>query len=399
MSRKIFLAEDTISQEELNNLGDWIKQNNRLTKGPLCIEFEKEFAKWQGSKYALFVNSGSSANLVMAWALIQGDYLKNKKIIAPSVSWCTTVTPFMQLGCEISLCDCDKDDLGLDLEHFEKLCKEQQPSLAIIVHVLGHANKMKEIQAICDKYGVLLVEDSCEALGSEYNGKKCGSLSLAGSFSFYYGHHISTVEGGMVVTNDEKLYNLMLSIRSHGWGRDVSKEYHDAWAKEYNIDDIRDLYTFYFSGFNLRSTDLNAFLGLSQVKKIDELAKKREENFNLYKNHLKDYWCQKSDSSFLSNFAYGILVENRMDVYNHLKANNIETRPLICGNIGLHPFWIKQYGECHLKNADIIHDFGLYLPNHFNLTGEDIKFICDKFKEVAKPMFPIISKDLAIENV
>jgi CDP-4-dehydro-6-deoxyglucose reductase, E1 len=385
MAKLIHLAEDTITQEELNTLSDWIKQNNKLTKGPLCLAFENEFSKWQGSKYALFVNSGSSANLVMAWALLQGGYLKNKKIIAPAVSWCTTVTPFIQLGCDVSLCDCDKDDLGLDLEHFEKLCKEQKPALAILVHVLGHANKMKEIQTICKKYDILLIEDSCEALGSEYNGKKCGSLSLAGSFSFYYGHHISTIEGGMVVTDDEKLYNLMLSIRSHGWGRDVSQKYHDQWLNEYDIDEIRDLYTFYFAGFNLRSTDLNAFLGLSQIKKIDTLSKKRAENFNIYKDYLKDFWWQKSSTSFLSSFAYGVLVNNRMDVYKHLKANNIETRPLICGNIGLHPFWIKQYGACSLKNADIVHNFGLYLPNHFNVSKEDITFICKKFKEVAIP--------------
>lgn len=386
MNKRLRLAEDTITQEELNNLADWVKQNNQLTKGPLCIQFEQEFAKWQGSKYAVFVNSGSSANLVMAWALLQGGFLKNKKVIAPAVSWCTTVTPFMQLGFDISLCDCDKDDLGLDLEHFENLCQEQKPALAILVHVLGHANKMKEIQAICNKYGVILIEDACESLGSEYNNKKCGSLSLAGSFSFYYGHHISTIEGGMVVTDDEKLYNIMLSIRSHGWGRDVSKEYHDAWANEYNVDEIRDLYTFYYSGFNLRSTDLNAFLGLTQIKKMDALSKKRKENFDLYKKHLKDFWIQDSDTSFLSSFAYGILVKNRNEVYKHLQANNIETRPLICGNIGLHPFWVKQYGACNLKNADIVHDYGLYLPNHFNLSEEDVKFICDKFKQVAQPL-------------
>lgn len=381
----IHLAEDTISQEELNNLSSWIKENNRLTKGPLCKQFEEKFAKWQGSKYAVFVNSGSSANLLMAWALKESGRLKNNKVIAPAVSWCTTVTPFVQLGFDVTLCDCDKDDLGLDVEHFEKLCKEQKPAVAILVHVLGHPNKMDIIQEICKKYNVILLEDSCEALGSVYKNKKCGSMGLAGSFSFYYGHHISTIEGGMVVTDDNELYNLMLSIRSHGWARDVEKQYHDKWAQEYNIDEIRDLYTFYYSGFNLRSTDLNAFLGLTQIDKMDEYAKIRNRNYNLYREHLKDFWAQTSDCEFLSHFAYGVIVENRLEVYKHLVANGIECRPLICGNIGQHPFWIKEKGVCSLKNADLVHFNGLYLPNHAKLTPEQVKFICDKFKEIAKP--------------
>ncbi|MFI3241452.1 MAG: DegT/DnrJ/EryC1/StrS family aminotransferase [Alphaproteobacteria bacterium] len=381
--KKINLAEDTISQDELNSLAGWIKENNRLTKGPLCLEFEKEFAKWQNSKYAVFVNSGSSANLLMAWALKEGGYLRNNKVICASVSWCTTVTPFVQLGFDVSLCDCDKNDLGLDVKHFEELCEKHRPAAAILVHVLGHANQMDKIIEICKKYDVILLEDSCEALGSVYNGKKCGSMGLAGSFSFYYGHHISTIEGGMVVTDDEKLYNLMLSIRSHGWARDVDKKYHDTWADEFEIDEIRDLYTFYFSGFNLRSTDLNAFLGLTQIKKIDKYAKVRNRNYNLYKEHLKDFWVQTSDSEFLSHFAYGVLVENRLEVYKHLVANGIDCRPLICGNIGLHPFWIKKYGKISLPMADIVHNFGLYLPNHAQLSEDEVKYICDKFKEVA----------------
>ena len=383
----IHLAEDTISQEELSNLSNWITQNNRLTKGPLCKKFEEEFAKWQGSKYAVFVNSGSSANLLMAWALKEQNKLKNNKVIAPGVSWCTTVTPFLQLGFDVTLCDCDKNDLGFDLGHFEELCRTQNPSVAICVHVLGHPNKISEIQKICAKYDVLLLEDSCEALGTVYNNKKCGSIGLMGSFSFYYGHHISTIEGGMVVTDDRELYNLMLSIRSHGWARDVEKDFHDKWSEQYKIDEVRDLYTFYYSGFNLRSTDLNAYLGLQQLNKIDDYSKIRSKNYQVYKENLKDYWTQVSENDFLSHFAYGVLVENRCEVYKYLIKNGIETRPLICGNIGLHPFWVKQNGISHLKNADIVHDYGLYLPNHAKLAEEEILYICSKFKEIAQPKF------------
>ena len=379
----IHLAQDTISRDELANLSEWLLGDNRLTKGPLCKQFEEEFAKWQGSKYTIFVNSGSSANLLMAQSLLESGRLKNKKVIAPGVSWCTTVTPFMQLGFDVSLCDCDADDLGLDIEHLEALCEKKNPSIVICVHVLGHPNKMDKIKQIYDKYNAVLLEDSCEALGTVYKGKKCGSIGLAGSFSFYYGHHISTIEGGMVVTDDNELYNIMLSIRSHGWARDVEDKYHDSWSRKYEIDEIRDLYTFYYSGFNLRSTDLNAFLGLSQLKKIDEYAKIRNRNYNLYTKELTDFWCQKSECDFLSHFAYGVLVQNRLEVYKHMIKNGVEVRPLICGNIGLHPFWIKKYGAQNLKNADIVHNFGLYLPNHAKIGDDEVKYICDKFKEVA----------------
>jgi CDP-6-deoxy-D-xylo-4-hexulose-3-dehydrase len=236
---------------------------------------------------------------------------------------------------------------------------------------------------------VLLIEDACEALGtSDVNGKKAGNLSLAGSFSFYYGHHISTIEGGAVTTNDTKLYNLMLSIRSHGWSRDVDSNFKEEWKKEYNIDDVREFYTFYYPGFNLRSTDLNAFIGISQLDKMEEIIKVRENNYNFYNKYLEGkYWKQESKYAELSSFAYGTIVENRMEVFNHLKKNNIEVRPLICGSMGKQPFWIKKYGHTPLEVADVIHDYGLYLPNHLYLDEEKIKFVCEKFKEVAIPKF------------
>ncbi len=383
MNKKIALAEDTIAQNELNSLSEWILSNPRLTKGPLTIEFEREFALWQGAKYAIFLNSGSSANLLVAQALLEANRLKNKTIIIPAVSWVTTVTPFLQLGYDVKLCECNKDDLGLDVDHLEALCNDHNPSAVVLVHVLGHANNMHRINELCEKYSLDIIEDSCEALGSMWNGKRLGSIGLTGSFSFYYGHHISTIEGGMVVTDDIELYNIMMSIRSHGWGRDVSKSVHEEWKKGYDIDEVRDLYTFYYSGFNLRSSDLNAFLGLSQLKKLDNICKTREENFNTYKELLTDYWVQESDTNFISSFAYATFVKNRAEVYRYLTANNIESRPLICGNIGKHPFWVKKYGECSFKNADLVHNYGIYLPNHINLQKDEIKYIATKFKEVA----------------
>lgn len=187
-----------------------------------------------------------------------------------------------------------------------------------------------------------------------------------------------------MVTDDEYLYNLMLSIRSHGWGRDVDRVYHDRWSEKYGVDEVRDLYTFYYPGFNLRSTDLNAFIGLSQLEKIDSICKKRHDNFNIYAKRLNEFWIQNSQTEFLSSFAFGVLVENRLEVYKHLSSKGIETRPLICGNLGRHPFWMNKNGELSLPNADVVHNYGLYLPNHCYLTESDIFHVCDTFLEVAK---------------
>ena len=386
MQRLISLAEDTITKDELLGLSEWMLEGNRLTKSQETVEFEKEFASWMNISYAIFVNSGSSANLLMISALKDLGRLKNMKAIAPAVSWVTTVSPLLQLGFETKLCDCDEETLGLDIDHLEALCREHNPSLLILVHVLGHANKMTEIREICDKYDVILIEDSCEALGSEVNGVKLGSLGSAGSFSFYYGHHISTIEGGMVVTDDYEFYQTMLSLRSHGWNRDLDPEKQEALTTKYSVDAFRNLYTFYHAGYNLRSTDLQAYIGRSQLKKIDSIVKVRQQNFAKYKAQLNGYYCQSSTVSTLSSFAYGTYIQNRLETYEHLRKNNIEVRPLICGNIARHPFWIVKNEITDLPNADKVHDFGIYLPNHHNLSSEDIEHVTSTFKEVAIPI-------------
>jgi CDP-6-deoxy-D-xylo-4-hexulose-3-dehydrase len=221
---KIPLVKDTITEDNINTLIEWLKTNPRLTKGELTPKFEKEWSDWMGVKYSVFLNSGSSANLAMIYSLILSNKLKNKKIIVPAVSWVTTVTPAIQLGLEPIMCDCDKDDLGLDIDHLKLLIEKHDPSCIILVHVLGIPNKMDEIQKLCDENNIILLEDTCESVGSMYKGKKLGTLGSMSSFSFYYGHHMSTIEGGMVCTDDEELYTILLSIRSHGWDRDLPEK-------------------------------------------------------------------------------------------------------------------------------------------------------------------------------
>ena len=374
----ISLVKDTISQQDVQKLIDWLSTYPRLTKGKLTKKFEEEWSKWNGNKYSVFVNSGSSANLLMVYAALLAGRLKNKKAIVPAVSWVTTVAPFIQFGLDPILCDADKDSLGLDVEHFEKLCKEHNPAVVIMVHILGHTGNLSKILEICKKYNVMLLEDCCESHGSEYDNKKVGTFGAMGSFSFYFGHHISTIEGGMVVTDDEELYNILLSLRSHGWSRDLDKTYAAKLKEKYTIDDFREKYVFYYPGFNVRSTDLNAFLGIEQLKKLDDIVKKREKGYNIYKGRLeKHYWMQKSNASRVSSFAIGLIADNLPKVIGALEKNSIETRPLVCGSMGEQPFWIDRFGKQILANATRIHNNGFYVPCNQNITEEEIRKVCD----------------------
>ena len=213
----IKLVKDTINFDDVSKLIEWLKTNPRLTKGDLTVEFEKKWSEWLGVKYSVFVNSGSSANLAGIYSLILSERMKNKKIVVPAVSWVTTVTPAIQLGLEPIMCDCDEDNLGLDINHLKQIIKNENPSVIILVHVLGIPNHLDEIIRLCDENDILLIEDTCESIGSMYDNKKLGTFGDLSTFSFYFGHHMSTIEGGMISTNDEDLYHILLSIRSHGW--------------------------------------------------------------------------------------------------------------------------------------------------------------------------------------
>ena len=375
----IRLVKDTIDTDDIAKLISWLETNPKLTKGEVTKEFEKEWAEWQDRKYSVFVNSGSSANLAMVYALMLSNRLRNKKIIVPAVSWVTTVSPVIQLGLEPILCDADADTLGVNTFHLEELFKREKPAALIIVHILGFPNEMDEIVRLCKEYDVILLEDSCESIGSTYVGQKTGNFGLMASFSTYFGHHFSTIEGGLVVTDDEELYNLLLSIRSHGWGRDLTPDAHQSLIDKYDISDFRSLYTFYYPGFNLRSTDLQSFIGLSQLKKLDATIARRNENFLLYDKLITgtDWKIPIYQDRFISNFAYPIAHRNIDDLAATLFKNGVEVRPLVCGSIKEQPFWKDRYESESLPVADYFHYNGMYLPNHHNLTLEEVEFISE----------------------
>jgi CDP-6-deoxy-D-xylo-4-hexulose-3-dehydrase len=370
----IKLVKDTIDFDDVSLLIEWLKTNPRLTKGDLTIEFEKAWSKWLGVKYSVFVNSGSSANLAAIYSLMLSNRMRNKKIVVPAVSWVTTVTPAIQLGLEPIMCECDVDNLGLDINHLKEIIKKDDPSAIILVHVLGIPNNMDEIVELCNENNILLVEDTCESIGSKYNDKMVGTFGKMSTFSFYFGHHISTIEGGMISTNDEELYHILLSVRSHGWDRDLPKETQIKLREKYNINNFRALYTFYYPGFNLRSTDLQAFLGLGQLKKIDQIVENRHKNYLKYKNEIKnDFWnVSEPKGSYVSNFSFPIITKNIDKLIEKLNENDVECRPLICGSINEHPFWYERYGKQELPNSKLVHEYGLYLPNNHQMTDEEL---------------------------
>tara|TARA_R110002051_G_scaffold159152_2_gene230502 strand:- start:4318 stop:5472 length:1155 start_codon:yes stop_codon:yes gene_type:complete len=374
---KIHLAEATIDEKDMDALADWIKTYPRLTKGPLTLDYEQKWGEYIGVKHSTFVNSGSSANLLMLAALLEsGDLKVGDAVVVPALSWATDLSPVMQLGLTPVLCDCNLQDLSLDKDHLLHVVKKERPKAIILVSVLGLVPDMSWLVNLCDKEGVILLEDCCESLGSEYEGQKLGSFGAMSTFSTYFGHHISTIEGGMVCTNDTKYDKILKSIRSHGWDRDLDKESQESLRKEWGVSEFDAFYTFYHKGFNVRATDLQAFLGLRQLDKLDLICDQRSLNFKLYQKYLNpEYKIEERREGFTSNFAYPIVSKNRNAIAKRLMKEDIECRPLICGSMGKQPFYVKEYGEKSFTNADFLKERGMYIPNHHLLKEQDINLI------------------------
>jgi CDP-6-deoxy-D-xylo-4-hexulose-3-dehydrase len=376
--KNVKLVSDTISKNDIEKLVTWMSQDDipQLTKGPLTIKFQNDFSNFLGEDLrSCFINSGSSAILLSLLAL----KIKNniKKVVVPSVSWATDLSSPMVLGLETILCDCNLQDLSLDLDKLEKIFEEESPEVCILVSVLGLVPDMERIMSLCKKYNVILLEDVCESLGSKYKGDYLGTFGLMSFFSFYYGHHISTIEGGMITTEDKNMHDILVSIRNHGWDRDWSEDLKKEYREKYGIDSFSSMYAFYFPGLNLRSTDLQAFLGINQIEKIEPFSSVRNRNFLKYSELIKENYLNvnQRDGDFVSNFAYPVVHSERASIIAKIKEHNIEVRPLIAGSMAKQPFATgvnKKYGT---GNSDIIHEKGFYLPNHQDLSLEQVEFI------------------------
>ncbi len=374
------LAGDTIDREDIEKLIAWLRTNPRLTMDEMTKQYEKKWAEWLGSNHAVFVNSGSSANQLMYYTLLCSSKLMNKKVIVPSVGWVTTISPAIQFGFEPIMCEADPDTFGLDLSHLEELLKRHHPATVMLVQVLGVPHKMDEILALKEKYRFLLLEDACASVGSSYKNRKVGTFGDMSSFSTYYGHQSPTVEGGLVFTDDQEFYNILVMIRSHGWGQHLDPETYNRIFGKYNIDTAHRPFAFFYPGFNVRPTDIQAFIGLGQLDKLEWTIKRRRENHELYRGLLGDYvYTQNYDKdSVVSSIHFAILAKDsteRDKIATSLKENGIETRLYSAGNLGLHPFWYDNYGKFQAPMATRIYDCGLFLPNNPSLEPKDIELI------------------------
>lgn len=389
MTLRHHLAEDTIDRDDIEALVEWLRQEPRLTKGPLTPQFEAKWSAWLGRKHSLFCNSGSSANLLMYYALHISGRLRNLKVVVPSVGWATTVAPAIQFGFTPLMCEADKKTFALDPDHLDRLCREHQPAAVILVQVLGVPAEMEPLLALKEKYGFLLMEDACAAYGSKYRERLVGSFGDLASFSLYFGHQMSTIEGGMISTDDKELHDLLLMLRSHGWSKDLDRATHDALVAAHGIDDFHTPFVFYEPGFNLRSTDLNAFLGLRQIDRIDWIIERRSSNHARYVARLGDLieFQQAPAGSTVCSISAGALArdrEERRSIVKALAEEGIETRIFSAGNLGLHPFWVKRYGVSSFPMADRIHHCGFFLPNHPYLEERDVDEICGVVSEAVR---------------
>ena len=373
----IKLVSDTIDRQDINALIEWLQQDPipKLTKGELTKELEEKWAKKIGTKYSVFVNSGSSSILLTLAALKEFGKLKNNKIIVPALSWATDVSSPMLLDYNVLMCDCNLTDLSCDLESLEKIFQKENPSVLILVSPLGLVPQMDKVVELCEKYDVILLEDVCESMGSKFNGKYLGSFGFASFFSMYFGHHLSTIEGGFINTDDEDFYHLLLIMRSHGWDRDLPKWKQQELREQHNCTDFDALYNFYVPGLNLRSTDLQAFIGLRAIEKLDDYSTKRNENFEYYINKLKTNKLKLNQkiNDYVSSFAIPIVNSKRNDIIRDLVDNNIEVRPLIAGNMANKPMW--KGDKQGLNNCELLEEQGFYIPNHQDLSKEDIDII------------------------
>jgi CDP-6-deoxy-D-xylo-4-hexulose-3-dehydrase len=373
----INLVSDTIDREDINALIDWLKQEPipQLTKGQLTRELEKRWAFKCGTEYSVFVNSGSSAILLLLAAYKEQLGYK-PKIVCPALSWATDISTPMLLGYDIRLCDCNYEDLGCDLDELEKLFKWFKPDIFLSVAPLGLIPDLYRVMKLCKDNNVIFTEDNCESMGSCIGtGGMLGSFGHSSVFSMYFGHHLSTIEGGFINTSDKELYNLLLSMRSHGWDRDWDAITKEVEKTTWKIDDFNSLYTFYYPGLNLRSTDLQAFLGLRQLDKLNDFVDKRNYNFRYYLKRIKNNLLNIKERGYISNFAYPVVSLKKNEIVKELQKNNIAVRPLIAGSIGKQPFWIKEYGKKDYPNTDEIHEYGFYLPNHQDLSEQDMDLI------------------------
>lgn len=374
MNFKFPLATTSWEQEELDAIQRVIA-SGMFTMGTNVQIFEDSFARYIGSQYCVMVNSGSSANLLMVAALF---YTKNPKlklrrgdeVIVPAVSWSTTYYPLYQYGLKIKFVDIDLYTLNYDLDQLEQAVTDKTRAI-MAVNLLGNPNDFERINQIIGGRNIVLIEDNCESMGAKLNGKMAGTFGVMGSFSSFFSHHISTMEGGLIVTNDEELYQILLSLRAHGWTRNLPKD--NLICGKKSDDLFEESFRFILPGYNVRPLEMEGALGIEQVKRLPILIDERRKNGKLLQAILNDHSeiIIQQEIGESSWFGFSLVIRSsslltRKALVKNLNKLGFECRPIVAGNFAKNEVVKYFNSEIHgtLKNAEHIDQNGLFIGNH-----------------------------------
>lgn len=361
-----------------------VMESGMYTMGAKVAQYEKDFAEFFGSKYAIMVNSGSSANLLMIAALFytKNPYLKpGDEVIVPAVSWSTTYFPLQQYGLKVVFVDVDLNTLNMNMVKLENAITPQTKAI-FAVNLLGNPNDFDAINDLIADKDIILIEDNCESMGAEYAGKQCGTHGIMGSYSSFYSHHIATMEGGCVVTDDEELYHVMLVLRTHGWTRNLPK--HNLVTGEKSDDPFEESFKFVLPGYNLRPVEMSGAIGIEQLKKLPGFIQARRENGRLFQELFTEHphVIIQQEQGASSWFGFALIVKpdapfNRADLVKAFQANGIECRPIVSGNFltndALKFFDYRVAGST--ENAEYIDTHGIFVGNHQYALAEQIHYL------------------------
>lgn len=368
------LASSTWDQKELDAIQKVI-DSNMFTMGKHVFEYEKQFADFFGSKHAIMVSSGSTANLLMIAALF---YTKNEKhrlkrgdeVIVPAVSWSTTYYPLYQYGLKIKFVDIDKETLNIDLQQLEEAITEKT-RVILTVNLLGNPNDFSKINEMIKDKEIILLEDNCESMGAELDSKQAGSFGLMGTFSSFFSHHIATMEGGCIITDDEELHHILLCLRAHGWTRNLPETNLVTGTK--SSDPFEESFKFVLPGYNARPLEMSGAIGIEQLKKLPVFLKNRMNNgayfSELFSQH--PYLDIQKETGKSSWFGFSFVIKQgsgieRKDVVRKLMGAGVECRPIVSGNFAKNDVVEYFDYEIHnsLTNAEYIDQHGLFVGNH-----------------------------------
>jgi CDP-6-deoxy-D-xylo-4-hexulose-3-dehydrase len=370
--------------ETKRQLAEFILKAEILSMNEQCQAFECSFAAKQGRKHAAFVSSGSQANLILVQALLNmGRLKKGDRVGVSALTWSTNIMPLLQLGLTPVLLDVERDTLNVGVDEITRRLPDIDA--LFLTNALGFASDLPGIRAACLAVGKLFIEDNCESLGSRMGGELFGNFGLASTFSTFVGHHLSTIEGGLICTDDDELWNMIMVVRAHGWGRNLPVEVCRKYQAEHGIDDFYARYTFFDIGLNGRNTEIGGFIGNRQIGYWDEIVNRREANFKRFvaaaagNDDLIPLRWEHMD--LVSNFAMPVLArteELAVEYRNRFAAADVEIRPIIAGDMREQPFFKKHVGSDLTPNpgAAFIHRHGFYFPNNQELTAAEIELLC-----------------------